>query len=135
MDSIEPNVAGLVIFAALWTATCLGFIVLLGMFPASRRPQGARRAGGPALVAINSLLWLALAAGTLAYGWANLRLTSLIVAGGLVLLFAPVPFELLPAGFRDGRRGLGALLALQGAALALWLAVPGGGAALLDPLV
>ncbi|MEP9353736.1 hypothetical protein ABLE93_09065 [Xanthobacter sp. KR7-65] len=128
MGSIEPNVSALAIFAALWTAVSLGFIVLLGMFPASRRPRGARRAGGVALVAVNCLLWLALAAATLAYGYAELRLTSLIVVGGLVLLFAPAPFELLPESFRDGRRGLAALVALQGAALAMWVAATGGGA-------
>lgn len=135
MSAIEPNVAGLAVFAALWMAACLGFLILLGMFPMSRRPEGARGAGGMALVALNGLLWLVLAAGALAYGYANLRLTSQIVVGGLVLLFAPAPFELLPVAFRDGRRGLAALVALQGAALALWLSVPGGGAALLDPLV
>lgn len=129
MASIEPNVAGLAIFTGLWTAACLGFLVLSGMFPASTRPAGARQTGGRALVLVNSLLWLALAAAALAYGYANLRLTSLIVVGGLVLLFAPAPFELLPISFRDGRRGLVALVALQGAALAAWTALPGGGAA------
>lgn len=133
MDAIEPNIAGLAIFAALWTAACLGFLLLSGMFP--DRPEGARKAGGFTLVALNSLLWLALAAGALAYGYAHLRLTTLVVVGGLVLLFAPAPFELLPPSFRDGRAGLAGLVALQGAALVVWLAVPGGGAALLRPLV
>lgn len=128
MAAIEPNVAGLLIFTGLWTAACLGFLVLSGMFPASTRPAGARQAGGRALVLVNSLLWLALAAAALAYGYANLRLTSLIVVGGLVLLFAPAPFELLPPSFRDGRRGLAALVALQGAALVAWAALPGGAA-------
>ncbi|NMN60169.1 hypothetical protein FHT36_004088 [Xanthobacter sp. SG618] len=131
MAAIEPNVAGLAIFAGLWTAACLGFLVLSGMFPASTRPAGARQAGGRALVLVNSLLWLALAAAALAYGYANLRLTSLIVVGGLVLLFAPAPFDLLPTPFRDGRRGLAALVALQASALAVWAVLPGGGAGLI----
>lgn len=131
MAAIEPNVAGVLIFTGLWTAACLGFLVLSGMFPASTRPAGARQAGGRALVLVNSLLWLVLAAAALAYGYANLRLTSLIVVGGLVLLFAPAPFELLPTSFRDGRRGLAALVALQGAALTVWAALPGGGTALI----
>lgn len=45
MASIEPNIAGLAIFAAQ-TAACMGFLVL-GMFPASTRPAGARQAGAP----------------------------------------------------------------------------------------
>jgi len=130
MEAIEPNLSALAVFAALWTAACLGFLVLAGMYPARTRPAAARKAGGLALVALNSLLWLALAAGALAYGYAHLRLTSLVIVGGLVVLFAPAPFELLPNAFRDGRRGLAALVALQAAALAAWLAVPGGGAAL-----
>lgn len=134
MHAIEPNLAGLAVFTVLWTAACLGFLVLSGMFPAERRPQAARKAGGLALVALNCLLWLALAAGAAAYGWLNLRGTTLVVVGGLVLLFAPAPFELLPPAFRDGRRGLAALVALQAAALALLAAVPGG-AALLATLV
>jgi hypothetical protein len=128
MASIEPNVAGLLIFTGLWTAACLGFLVLSGMFPASNRPASARQAGGGALVLVNILLWLALATAALVYGYANLRLTSLIVVSGLVLLFAPAPFDLLPTSFRDGRRGLAALVAFQGAALTVWAALPGGGA-------
>lgn len=135
MTAIEPNLFALAVFAALWAAACLGFLVLSGMFPASTRPEPAKKAGGLVLVAVNSLLWLALAAGALAYGYANLRLTTLVVAGGLVLLFAPAPFELLPPAFRDGRAGLAALIALQGAALAVWLAVTDGGATLLHPFV
>jgi len=46
MASIEPNIAGLAIFAGLWTAACMGFLVLSGMFPESTRPAGARQAGG-----------------------------------------------------------------------------------------
>ncbi|MFG1346852.1 hypothetical protein V5F59_18335 [Xanthobacter autotrophicus DSM 431] len=133
MDAIEPNIAGLAVFTALWTAACLGFLVLSGMFPV--RPVGARKAGGGTLVALNSLLWLTLAAGALAYGYEHLRLTTLVVVSGLVLLFAPAPFELLPPSFRDGRRGLATLVVLQGAALAVWLAVPGGGAGLLQLIV
>lgn len=132
MDAIEPNLSALAVFTALWTAACLGFLVLSGMYPA--RPDEARKAGGLALVVLNSVLWVALAVGTLAYGYAHLRLTSLVVVGGLVLLFAPAPFELLPPAFRDGRPGLAALVALQVAALAVWLAVPGGGT-LLRPFV
>lgn len=122
MHAIEPNWGALLAFVPLWAAACLGFLVLAGMYPVGRRPAAARGKGALALIAIDSVLWLALAAAVLGFGAAHLRLTTLIVAGGLVLLFAPAPFELLPPAWRDGRRGLAALAALQAGALAATLA-------------
>ncbi|MFG1465358.1 hypothetical protein V5F77_20965 [Xanthobacter sp. DSM 24535] len=130
MSAIEPNVGALVWFALLWTATCLGFLVLCGMYPMQTRPEAARKRGALPLIVLNSALWLALAAGTLAFGYGELRLTTLIVVGGLVMLFAPAPFEAVPPLWRDGRPGLAALLALQVAGLGIWLAVSQSGASL-----
>lgn len=127
MDAIEPNAGALLAFAALWAATCLGFLVLSGMYP--ERPETARGPGAGLLVALNTALWLALAAATLAFGFASLRVTSIIVVAGFVFLFAPVPFELLPERWRDTRAALAALVGFQGAALAAWLAFSGQGAA------
>lgn len=129
MSAIEPDVGALIVFSTLWGATCLGFLILAGMYP--ERPEDARRPGGGMLVALNTLLWLALAAATLAFGYERLRLTSLIVVAGLVFLFAPVPFEFLPERWRDGRKGLAALVVFQAAALAGWLMVSQHGAAYL----
>jgi len=123
MNAIEPNVGALAAFAALWLATCLGFLVLSGMFP--ERPEGARRPGGGLLVALNCALWLALAAVTLGFGYHSLRLTSVVIVAGLIFLFAPVPFELLPRRWRDGRAGLAALVVFQAAALGVFLAAGG----------
>ncbi|MFG1421013.1 hypothetical protein [Roseixanthobacter liquoris] len=135
MSAIEPNGAALVWFALLWTTTCLGFLILCGMYPMHTRPPAARKSGALALIVVNSALWLALAAGTLAFGYGELRITTLIVVGGLVMLFAPAPFEAMPPLWRDGRRGLAALLAVQAAGLAVWLAVSQAGAQLVGPLV
>lgn len=130
MTAIEPNPPALVAFALLWGATCLAFLVLSGMYP--ERPQAARGTGGSALVALNTVLWVGLAAVTLLFGYEQLRLTSLIVVAGLVFLFAPVPFELVPERWRDGRAGLLLLVLIQAAALAAGLAASGRDGALVS---
>jgi hypothetical protein len=58
--------------------------------------------GGVALVAHQTLRW-----------------TSVVVAGGLIFLFVPSVFEVIPKEWRDSRGGLLILGALQLAALAL----------------
>lgn len=124
MNAIEPNVDALLAFAGLWGAACFAFLILSGMYP--ERPLAARGPGGWTLVTVNTLLWVALTGAALLFGYQQLRLTSLIVVAGLIFLFAPVPFELLPGRWRDGREGLAALVILQVAALAGWLAVNEG---------
>jgi hypothetical protein len=123
MDSIEPNWPSLLWFCLLWGAACVAFLVVAGMLPLRSRPEGARTSGGAALVVWNALLLAVLAAGTALYGYAELRWTSVVVAGGLIFLFAPALFQAWPAGSRDATAGLALLLALQGAALALLYAV------------
>jgi len=49
----------------------------------------------------------------------TLRWTSVVVAGGLIFLFVPSVFEIIPNGWRDSRGGLALLVALQLASLAL----------------
>ena len=123
MDAIEPNWGALLWFALFWGAACLAFLTVAGMFPLRSRPEGARNAGGAFLIGWNALLLVALALGTLAFGYARLRWTSLIVVGGLVVLFAPGLFETWPAAWRDGRTGLVLVLALQIVALGLLFVV------------
>ena len=123
MGAIEPDWGALLWFALFWGAACLAFLAVAGMFPLRSRPESARTAGGAFLIGWNALLLLALAIGTLAFGYAKLRWTSLIVAGGLIVLFAPGLFEAWPAAWRDGRTGLVVVLALQVLALGLLFVV------------
>jgi membrane-bound metal-dependent hydrolase YbcI (DUF457 family) len=102
MNPIEPNLAALACFAALWSICCLGFLEVAGMYPLGRGASGARRA----LVVGNSGLWLALVAGTCLFARAELRPTTIIVAGGLLILFLPGLFQSLPRRWRDGAGGL-----------------------------
>jgi hypothetical protein len=125
MDAIEPHWVASLYFAAFATSCALAFLILAGMFPLRARPDGARSALAALLVLANTGLLIVLLIATCFYGYSELRLTTLIVVAGLVVLFAPGLFEALPAGLRDGRAGLVALAGVQALALAA-LAKVGG---------
>jgi hypothetical protein len=125
MDSIEPNWPSLLWFCVFWGAACVAFLVVAGMLPLRSRPEGARSIGGAALVVWNAVALAALVAGTALYGYSELRWTSVVVAGGVIFLFAPALFQAWPAASRDAPAGLALLLALQAAALGLLYAVGG----------
>ena len=108
MSAIEPNLTALVWFAALWSICCIGFLQIIGMYPL--RP-GSPLGSGRALVIASSALWLALAAGTLVFAWTELRPTTTVIAGGLLILFIPGIFQALPGRWRDGR-GVSAITAI-----------------------
>lgn len=111
MDMIEPNVTALAWFAFFAGVAGIGFYVLTGMFPLETRPDLTRRPLGLLLLAADVLLLLALVGGGLAYGAANLRWTSLVIVGGLAVLFAPGLFNVWPQRWRDGLAGLAIVLA------------------------
>ena len=100
MNHLEPNVAALSWFALLWSICCLAFFQLAGMYP-------LRAARSTVLLVLgNTALWLVLLAGTLAFAWAELRWTSIVVVAGILFLFIPELFQAIPERFRDGRIGL-----------------------------
>ena len=112
MNHLEPNIAALSWFALLWSVCCLAFFQLAGLYPL--RARGEARGGregsgsGPVLLVLgNTALWLALLAGTLAFAWAELRWSTIVVVAGLLFLFIPELFQAIPARVRDGRIGLG----------------------------
>ncbi|WP_336490153.1 hypothetical protein [Methylobacterium nigriterrae] len=119
MTLIEPNVAALLWFALFAGVASTGFYVLTGVFPLETRPDLRSRPLGLALIAGNVLLLLALVGGGLAYGAANLRWTSLVIVGGLAVLFAPGVFNVWPPRWRDGMAGLAIVLASFGVSLGL----------------
>jgi hypothetical protein len=102
MNAIEPNLPALAWFGCFWSLCCLGFLQIAGLYPLD---HGA--AGKPRLLAIgSSILWLGLVAGTSVFAWAELRLTSVIVLGGLLILFIPALFQSAPRRWRDSVHGL-----------------------------
>jgi hypothetical protein len=122
MQAIEPNGAGLALFAATFAACCLSFFTLTGMFPARARPLPVAGLSGSLLVLLNLALLAMLLTGVALFAHETLRWTSVVVAGGLIFLFVPSVFEIIPNGWRDSRGALALLVALQLASLALLVA-------------
>src|ERR1700721_2293613 len=119
MGAIEPNGVALALFIATFAAGCLRFFTLVGMFPASARPVLVAGHLGNLLVLVNLALLLVLLGGVALFAHETLRWTSVVVAGGLIFLFVPSIFQVIPNGWRDSRGGLVFLGALQIASLAL----------------
>ena len=118
MNAIEPHWISLLWFAALATVCTLAFLVVAGMFPLRSRPDSVKSNAGLLLVAGNATLLAALSIGTVLFGYSELRWTTLVVVAGLVVLFTPGLFEVWPSSFRDGSKGLIALIGIQLLALA-----------------
>jgi len=118
MNAIEPHWISLLWFAACSTVCMLALLTVAGMFPWRSRPASARSAGMTLLIAGNAALLAALLLGTGFYGYNELRLSTLIVVTGLIVLFAPGLFQAWPSSLRDGRVGLIALIGIQVVALA-----------------
>ncbi len=119
MQAIEPNGVALALFVATFAAGCLSFFTLTGMFPAGARPLPIAGHIGNLLVLVNLALLAALLGCVTLFAHETLRWTSVIVAGGLIFLFVPSLFEVIPTQWRDSRGGLVMLGALQLASLAL----------------
>jgi uncharacterized membrane protein len=119
LKAIEPNGLALALFAATFAAGCLSFFTLAGMFPVRARPAPVTGLTGSALVLLNVALLAALLGGVAFYAHETLRWTSVVVAGGLIFLFVPSVFEVIPNEWRDSRGGLVFIGALQLASLAL----------------
>ena len=125
MSAIEPNWISMLWFAGFATVCTLAFLAISGMFPLRLRPEAARSGAAAALVVGNAMLLAALLLGTGYYGYAELRWSSLIVVGGLVVLFAPGLFDVWPSSWRDGSAGLAVLVGVQMLALAALARVAG----------
>ena len=119
LGGIEPNGVALLLFAATFAASCVSFFTLAGMFPARARPLPVTGHIGGLLVILNLALLAVLLGGVALFAHETLRWTSIVVAGGLIFLFVPSIFQVIPNEWRDSRGGLVFLGALQIASLAL----------------
>ncbi len=111
MPQLEPNLVALAWFGLLWSVCCIGFLQLAGMYPLRGR------ASAPVIAA--TVLWLVLCVGTIAFAAVELRWTTIVVVGGLLVLFLPALFQALPERWRDGKAGLRMSGCIMIAALAL----------------
>ena len=126
MDAIEPNWTSLLWFAAFATICSVAFLVMSpACFRYERVPDSVKSNSAMLLIVGNAILLAALLLGTGLYGYAELRWTTLIVVGGLIVLFTPGLFETLPSSLRDGRTGLVVLVGVQVLALATLAKVAG----------
>jgi hypothetical protein len=125
MDAIEPRWISLLWFAALATVCTVAFLVVAGMFPLHSRHESVKTRAATLLVAGNAVLLAALSIGTGFFGYSELRWSTLIVVGGLVVLFAPGLFEVWPSSLRDGSTGLVVLIGIQLLALAALAKIAG----------
>lgn len=119
LEAIEPNWVALIFFAGVWTVGCAGLFYLIGILPIGAAPAEVRRGAGSVLVVLNVALVSVLVVAALLFGLAELRWTSLVIAGGMVFLFAPFIIQDLPARLKDNKLGLSLLLVLTVSALVL----------------
>jgi hypothetical protein len=118
VSHLEPNIIALCWFTLLWGVCCLGFFQLTGVYPIHRR--GGDGAESSALLVLgNTVLWLALLAGTLMFAYAELRWTTTVVVAGILFLFVPGLFQAIPGRWRDGRAGMAISGCILAAALGL----------------
>lgn len=121
MSAIEPNISGLAVFAAAWSLCCLSGFLLAELLPLSSAPDRLQTSGGRMLTIVGTLLFALLVALTLAYSFQELRWTSIVVAGGVIFLFAPFVIQDIPEGRKHNQGVLAVLIALLFAAVAALL--------------
>jgi len=115
----------LIAFAAAWAVGCTGLFYLIGILPMRAAPAEVRRGAGPMLVLTNVGLVGALLVFSLLFAFAELRWTSLVVAGGLVFLFSPFVVQDIPDALKDNKIGLALVLVLTVAGLLLLFLIDG----------
>jgi hypothetical protein len=112
MSVIEPNWPSLLVFLPAWLLGCAGLIYLSGSLPLSAAPSSVRVGFGPVLVWLNLAVIVVLCALTLGYALLQLRWTTLIIAAGAVVLFAPFAVQDLPGSLKDTQLGHAVLFCL-----------------------
>jgi hypothetical protein len=112
MSAIEPNWPSLLVFLPAWLLGCAGLLYLSGSLPPAAAPVAVRAGFGPALVWLNLAVFVLLCILTLGFALKELRWTTLIIASGVVVLFAPFAVQDLPASLKDTQRGHALLLCL-----------------------
>lgn len=103
MTQLEPNIIALGWFVLFWSACCVGFFQLAGMYPLRLRddPQS------PILLVLgNTALWLVLLVGTCWFAYQELKWSTIIIVAGILFLFIPELVQAMPQRWRDGRPGL-----------------------------
>jgi hypothetical protein len=101
-----PPLPQLAVFMALVLVLSLYGLTVSGHFPEEHRAASLRTAGGKLLLWGTIVLCAALTVAALAFAWHHLSLPAAIIAGGAMVLIAPLLLQPLPDSFVNGRRGL-----------------------------
>lgn len=114
----EGEVLHIVIFAAGVLLVCALGLTAASMFPAEHRPPALSTLSGTLGLYLAIAVGAALAVQVVWFGAVALPWYFAVIAGGVVLLFAPALHQVLPGPLRDGAAGI---LAFGGASVILGL--------------
>ena len=101
-----PPLPQLALFMALVLVLSLYVLTVSGHFPVEHRTATLKTAGGQLLLWGTIALCAAIALVALAFAWQQLPLPAAIIAGGAMVLIAPMLLQPMPDSFVNGRRGL-----------------------------
>jgi hypothetical protein len=121
MAGIEPNWPTLLCLSVLWTICCIVFLLLADLVPLRGRLASRASRFELGVLVANFVLLFSLALSTLIYGLAELKGTSIVIALGLILLFAPALLRFLPAVITRPRSSPVIILVIQVVLLALFM--------------
>lgn len=121
MAGIEPNWPALLCFSVLWTICCVVFLVLADLVPMRGRLATGTTRFEFGVIVTNFVLLFSLTLSTLVYSLAELKGTSVVIALGLILLFAPALLRFLPPVITRSRSSPVFILVIQVMLLALFM--------------
>lgn len=101
-----PPLPQLTLFMALVLVLSLYGLTASGHFPEEHRAASLKTASGKLVLWGTIALCAALTLAALAFAWQQLPLPAAIIAGGAMVLIAPMLLQPLPDSFVNGRRGL-----------------------------
>jgi hypothetical protein len=96
VSTIEPDWPALLGFSTLWAICCAVFFLLADLVPVRGRPAMDATRLEFGLIVANVTLLLGLVASSLVYAIIQLKITSTIVALGLIFLFSPALLRFIP---------------------------------------
>ena len=119
MAAIEPDWPALLCFSLLWTICCVVFFMLADLVPVRGRLATDATRVEFRLIVANFTLLLGLFLSSLVYGAFQLKITSVIVALGLIFLFSPALLRFVPPVGAYPRSGPITLMIIQACLLCL----------------
>lgn len=102
----ESEIVHIALFAAGVLLVCAFGLTAAAMFPAEHRPPALRTGWGTLGLYLAVLVAATVAVQVVWFAAAALAWYFAVIAGGIVLLFAPALHQILPGPLRDGAAGI-----------------------------